>query len=52
MRPQTGHKSREDAFLSMAERVSEALYNAVVLLIVPPFHHLKYPNLSVHLLQA
>jgi len=52
MRTLTGHKSHESAFSSIVVRVRETLQNADVLLIVPPFHHLKYPNMSVQLLQS
>jgi ribosomal peptide maturation radical SAM protein 1 len=40
------------ASLSKIRYLPETLRHADVLLIVPPFHVLKYPSLAVHLLQA
>lgn len=40
------------ASLFKMRALSETLLDADVILIVPPFHSLKYPSLGVHLLQA
>ena len=40
------------ALLFKMSALSETLPDADVILIVPPFHGLKYPSLGVHLLQA
>ena len=40
------------ASISGIRGLGEILHDADVLLIVPPFHILKYPSLAAHLLQA
>ena len=47
-----GKDQKRVASRSRMEVLSEQLHDADVLLIVPPFHPLKYPSLAVHLLQA